>query len=270
MVGSAAVEPRAEPLAAEPPAAEPLAAEPGVVPPVAALLAVPVAVSLAVAPVAVPVVVGSAVEPVEPVAPAAGPVVAPVAGGLVMFVVAPPVSPWPPESPGMPRSRPRIGGPARTRKFSPNLLVGSNTSSKANLQTSTKNYTSLEVLTALPRWSKLQKLAADLATIVPPTLVLLRARPAEQVHLWARHSQILPYTIPSPSHMPPVGLQMEQTLPGFQCCMVPRMHHHETEVEWLGQSEGLTWRGPPGHLFCMIPNPSCGIHRCKLVKDPKI
>lgn len=64
-----------------------------------------------------------------------------------MFVVAPPVSPWPPESPGMPRSR--------------------------------------------------QKLAADLATIVPPALVL-------------------------------------------QCCMVPRMHHHETEVEWLGQSEGLT------------------------------
>lgn len=178
MVGSAAVEPRAEPLAAEPPAAEPLAAEPGVVPPVAALLAVPVAVSLAAAPVAVPVVVGSAVESVEPVAPAAGPVVAPVAGGLVMFVVAPPVSPWPPESPGMPRSRPRIGGPARMRKFSPNLPT-----LPANLQTSTKNYTSLEVLTALPRWSKLQKLAADLATIVPPTLVLLRARPAEQVHL---------------------------------------------------------------------------------------
>lgn len=42
-----------------------------------------------------------------------------------------------------------------------------------------------------------QRLAADLATIVPPTRAL-------------------------------------------QCCMVPRMHHHEPEVEWLGQSEDLT------------------------------
>ena len=106
LLGSAAVEAPAAPLAAEA----------GFVPPVP--LAVPVAVSLP--PGAVPMVVASVVESVEP-APAAGPVT-PVAG-LMMFVVAPLVWPWPLESLEMPQSRPWIGGPAEMRQLSLSLLL---------------------------------------------------------------------------------------------------------------------------------------------------